>query len=194
MSGVFINYRVDDGSMIARFLYEHLVAVFGKDQVYLVNQSIKPGAFFDEDILSALHKSDVLLAVMGRSWISMEGKDGLPRIQNQDDWVRREIAVALACRIPVIPLLVEGAAMPDPVELPPNIRDLTRCDYLRLNYRGDESGVTTVVARLRPLLRGAVTPPEPQVKRAGSNQNTINGDTRGGNIVQGYDVRGVTFN
>ncbi len=43
---------------------------------------------------------------------------------DETDWVRIEIEAALAKKIPVIPVLIDGAALPAPADLPEGLRNL----------------------------------------------------------------------
>jgi hypothetical protein len=160
VSGVFINYRVGDGATIARALHDGLAEAFGRDEVYFASENIGPGDFFDEHILAAVRACDVLLAVIGPRWLSIAGDNGQAKLDDDEDWVRREIAEALARGIRVVPLLVEKTATPNPAKLPPDIRDLARCNYLRLGYRKGEPDITAVAEQLRPLLRAQAEPTE----------------------------------
>src|SRR5262249_16806036 len=73
-------------------------------------------------IRASIDDSDVLMVVVGPRWMGGE-RLGQPRIQSDTDYVRVEVEAALSRRIPVIPLLVGGADMPQPHELPESIRD-----------------------------------------------------------------------
>jgi hypothetical protein len=103
MSGVFINYRVGDGGLVASFLYRDLGKAFGEDQVFYASRRIAPGSFFDDEILAALRTCGALLAIIGPRWLTAADEHGTRRLDNNADWVRREIAVALTCRVRVIP-------------------------------------------------------------------------------------------
>jgi hypothetical protein len=82
---------------------------------------------FGTDFRTHLHETldscDILLVVIGPRWLGLN-EDGQPRLFEEADWVRIEIATALAKQIPVIPLLVEGARMPKPRELPEDLNGL----------------------------------------------------------------------
>ena len=56
--------------------------------------------------------------MIGRHWLDSAGDGGQSRLFDPDDYVRLEIATALQRDIPVIPVLVEGAAMPPASALP----------------------------------------------------------------------------
>ena len=66
----------------------------------------------------------MLLALIGKNWLHAADKDGRRRLDTPEDFVRLEIAAALRRDIAVIPVLVQGAAMPSKEELPPDLQAL----------------------------------------------------------------------
>lgn len=124
MGKVFINYRALDERFGVAAVYEILVQRFGVDGVFRDCVSLQPGEHFPSAILEAVSRSDVLLAVIGRGWLTLADEFGMRLIDRHDDWVRREIAIAFAGGIPVIPVLLEGASQPTVAELPHDISRL----------------------------------------------------------------------
>ena len=118
---IFINYRRDDASASARNIYDRLSHAFGKRSVFMDVDRLKPGQRFDEELDKALQKCDVFIAVIGPKWLTLledRGRSG------QTDFVRIEIAKALARELLVIPVLVDKARLPTPEELPADVRTL----------------------------------------------------------------------
>jgi|GEM_PF-1092548 len=74
---------------------------------------------FETSILNHLRGCDVVLLVVSEYTFS-------ERIHNTDDWVRREIALALQLRKPIVLIAVEGLFPPDAASLPADIRGVTR--------------------------------------------------------------------
>jgi hypothetical protein len=99
MPGVFINYRTGDGDEAAALIGERLSDRFGAELVFRAGRSIPPGAAFPEEMLQAVRRSPVLLAVVGPNW----SRD--TRLGDADDWVRREILTAFENANQVIPVL-----------------------------------------------------------------------------------------
>jgi len=81
----------------------------------------------------AVGSTDVLLALIGDRWLTIADDQGRRRLDDPDDFVRLEIEAALARKIRVIPILVDGAAMPDVDELPPSLARLARRQALDLS-------------------------------------------------------------
>jgi hypothetical protein len=97
---------------MARRLFEHLSRMFHERQIFMDVDSIPPGANFPEIIDRRLHECDVFLALIRRLWLT-DNNDNR-RLDDPNDLLRYEIATALRRReIPVIPVLVNGATMPE---------------------------------------------------------------------------------
>ena len=71
------------------------------------------GLDFREHLQQILDQCDILIAVIGPKWLALD-TGGKPRIQDETDWVRLEIATALSKNIPIIPLLIDDAQCPSP--------------------------------------------------------------------------------
>ncbi len=83
--------------------------------------NIPYGIDFRDHLQEMLDSCDILLVVVGPRWFG-RNEDGQPRLFDEEDWVRIEVATALEKKIPVIPLLVEGARMPKRAELPEDLQ------------------------------------------------------------------------
>jgi hypothetical protein len=123
---IFISYRRDEGAGYAGRIADRFVERFGEDAVFHDLDSLEPGLDFAEGIERAVNASEVLVAVMGKNWVTTTDEAGRRRLENADDWVRLEIAAALQRNIRVIPLLVQGAPMPRADELPDDLAPLAR--------------------------------------------------------------------
>lgn len=134
MTGIFINYRRDDARSEAGRLFDWLSQYFGKDQVFMdVSGSIEPGLEFDRVIENAVSCCEVLIVVIGKQWLTAVDEHGKRRLEEPNDFVRLEIAAALNRNIRVIPVLVEGAAMPEEDDLPEELRRLCKRQALELS-------------------------------------------------------------
>ena len=112
MAGIFISYRREDSAAVAGRLFDRLSQHFGKDQVFRDIDTIDPGAEFAKVIAERIAACDVLVALIGKDWLDARDTKGERRLDQPRDFVRAEIAEALAQQKLVIPALIEGAAMP----------------------------------------------------------------------------------
>ena len=67
----------------------------------------------------------VMLVVIGDRWLRLINKAGQRRLDDENDFVRIEIETALQRRIPVVPILIDGASMPATDVLPASLGELT---------------------------------------------------------------------
>lgn len=121
---IFISYRRSDSADIAGRIYDRLIGNFEKDTVFKDVDSIPLGIDFKEYLDKQVGECNILLAVIGDSWINASDSAGRKRLDDPTDFVRIEIESALERNIPVIPLLVRGASMTSEDELPPSLRKL----------------------------------------------------------------------
>jgi hypothetical protein len=100
------------------------VGDFGKVSVFKDVDSIPLGLDFKEYLDEKVGECNVFLAIIGDRWLEERDSTGKRRLDDPTDFVRIEIESALGRRIPVIPLLVEGAPMPSEEELPSSLKKL----------------------------------------------------------------------
>src|SRR5215204_5601587 len=148
---VFISYRRAAGAGYAGRIADALVEHFGEDKVFRDIDSLEPGLDFSEAIERALESSEVLVAVIGKNWLTATDAAGQRRLENPDDFVRVEIATALKRNMRVIPVLVQGASMPGTDELPEDLAPLTRRNAFELHdtsWSDDIRRLITVIERV----------------------------------------------
>ena len=148
---IFISYRRDDSSGHAGRLYDDLVERFGDDRVFIDIDTIEPGVDFSESIERALDSCEIVLAVIGKSWLKISDSAGLRRLDHPDDYVRMELEAALARGVRVIPVRVQGAEMPSSTELPEGLASLARRQAVELSdsrWRYDVSVLVSAVERV----------------------------------------------
>lgn len=155
MSAIFISYRREDSEDATRALYESLLPLFGKDRLFMDVEAIALGSDFRQAVEGSLTSCGVLLAVIGPGWLDAKNPSdtsGKRRLDNPDDYVRQEIATALkkGGSLPVIPVLVRGAAMPLADQLPDDLKDLAFRNALALSHLDWDGNVEKLVDAVRP--------------------------------------------
>jgi hypothetical protein len=123
---IFLSYRREDTAGYAGRLYDALGAQFGRERIFMDVDNIPPGVDFGDHIDAAVGRCDALLALIGPRWVTAAHAGGERRIDDPADYLRLEIEAALRRNVLVIPVLVQGAHMPGPAELPERLRALTR--------------------------------------------------------------------
>jgi hypothetical protein len=148
---IFVSYRRADSRHAARGLASALRQRFGQDQVFVDVDSVRPGLDFVTEVQTAVRASAVVIVVIGEGWFGARPGAG-SRLHEQDDTVRLEIEEALHSRLPILPVLLDGAAMPRPEQLPGSIASLHRINALPVGHETWDRDVETLleaVARLR---------------------------------------------
>jgi hypothetical protein len=146
MPGVFINYRRDDRAGWVWAVHGRLESAFGDDIVILDVKDIAMGEDYADFITKQLQLIDVLLAIIGPSWITIADVNGRPRLEDPEDLLRREIAMALSLDIDVIPVLVDNAEMPSSGQLPDNVKRLAALSAFKLRPDRFDTDVEKLVA------------------------------------------------
>ena len=149
---LFISYRRRFDGASARLLKTVLDKAFGEGAAFLDVADIRPGETFPESIREAIESCDVFLALISHGWLGVVGE-----LQDPDDFVRREIAAALARRVTIIPVLLGDTRMPEPKELPGEIRDLAFRNAIRLSDEHWDDDVARLVRHV-PAREGSHRP------------------------------------
>ncbi len=159
---IFINYRRGDDPGFTQALYSRLEQVFPADRLFMDVDNIAPGLDFVQVLNDQVARCDVLIAVIGKNWLSAADETGQRRLDNPEDFVRVEIESALAQKKRVIPVLVNDARMPRSTELPDGLKLFARCNAVRLThdrFRADTQGLIKaleqVLAECDAARRGA---------------------------------------
>jgi len=163
---VFLSYRRDDSAGYARALGDALVMEFGAARVFIDVDDIAAGQAFGDVILQQLGSAKLLLVLIGRRWLG-EREGGTPRLFDADDFVRREVATCLARGAVVLPVLLDGAAMPKAQQLPPELQALVGRQALTL----DNARYADDLQRLMDAVRAVIgvpmaATPAPQRRKA----------------------------
>ncbi|MEM9267052.1 MAG: toll/interleukin-1 receptor domain-containing protein [Cyanobacteria bacterium P01_F01_bin.13] len=124
---IFISYRRSDSITESGRVYDKLIAAFGPERVFKDVYDIPPGADFVTYLEDSVAQCDVLIPLIGQTWLTVTHPDGSRRLDDPNDFVRIEIASALANkRTLVLPLLLNGTMMPSTQDLPESLQSLTR--------------------------------------------------------------------
>ena len=108
---VFISYRRDGGDMTAMYFYQAL-----KERGYNV--------FYDLEVLRSGRFNEALLSSIEscKDFVLILSPGALDRCDDENDWVRKEIAEALRTKKNIIPVMLKGFVFPD--NLPEEIDDV----------------------------------------------------------------------
>jgi hypothetical protein len=149
---IFINYRRADSIAVAGRLRDRLAEIFGRDKIFMDVEDIPIGCDFVDDLEKQVAACDAMLSIVGPNWLSAKDAAGQPRLGNPGDYVTIEVKTALARKIPVIPVLVDGTAMPTAEQLPDSLKLFARRNAFLLrntNFGGDAGAL---VKKMREAL------------------------------------------
>ena len=157
---IMITYRPGRSSPTVDRLRAALQGAYGARNI----DDIGPVRLTRSELGDRLRDKDALFVVIGPSWLDLDG-DGVRRIDRPQDKVRQQIEAAFAAGVPVVPLLVDGAAVPRAEHLPPSLRPLPAMHgYAIADGAAQDASVRDaversrdVVAPRRPLSRRSVT-------------------------------------
>jgi formylglycine-generating enzyme required for sulfatase activity len=133
-------------------LHAHLSRDLSDDLIFMdVEDGIPPGADFVRMLGQRVAQCDVVLAVIGKSWLT-------PRINDPADFVRVEIESAMRLGKFVIPVLVNKTEMPRAAHLPETMAPFVRRQAVRITtdrLRSDVKGLIQQIQRTLFEIDGA---------------------------------------
>jgi len=148
--GVFLSYRRADTAGHAGRICDELERRFDYPIVFRDVASIAAGSDFVAVLERAIARARVTLVLIGDTWLNAAAADGSRRLDDPEDHVRREIGLALERPgMTVLPVLLEGTAMPAEEELPAVLRGLARLQAIELSERRWDHDVERLVKALK---------------------------------------------
>ena len=138
---IFVSYRRQDTGASAVGIGQYLENEFGHKNVY-INVDMQAGVKYPAVIEKRLAECRVLLVLIGPDWV---------KLQKPNDWVQREIAYALKRNITVIPVLVNGAQLPDQQLLPDDVQGLLDHQAASVSIAGFRHEMAGLVKDIRSI-------------------------------------------
>ena len=132
----FISYRRGQSELASNTLRDGLARKWGDKRVFMDTEAIDYGDEWPARLQEAVAACRAMLVVIGPQWLDARAPDGSRRLDDQRDWVRREITAAFARGdVVVVPVLHDGARAPSEADLPDPIKALGRCQAVVLTGR-----------------------------------------------------------
>jgi hypothetical protein len=146
---IFISYRRDDSRYQARMIYDAFARGLPRENIFMDVDTIAPGVDFVRVLEGWVSQCEALLVLMGPHWSnSTDPKTRKRRLDNSKDYVRIEIRGALSRDIPVVPILLDGAELPDETELPDDIKPLLNRHAEYVDFRTFDTDVQRLIKKL----------------------------------------------
>ena len=149
---IFVNYRRSSTAKDAQLLERALQRAFGAKRVFLDRTGIDGGDHWMHTLEQQVHASAAMVVLIGEGWADVRNEKNGRRLEDPNDFVRFEIARALAQGIPALPVLIDGAAMPTMTQLPEILAPLTFVHAMRLRTEYFDDDAEKIVQRLRYLI------------------------------------------
>ncbi|MCL4253856.1 MAG: formylglycine-generating enzyme family protein [Anaerolineae bacterium] len=131
---LFVNYRRADDKVFVELLRTHFMFRYGQDNVFMDFDTIPPFADFAEFIKDRVRASDVLVMMIGKNWLKLL-KD--KEAKGEPDYVRMELEEALKHNIPIAPILIQGAQLPDKNDVPASLQPIWSLNIPAINEGRD---------------------------------------------------------
>jgi TIR domain len=152
MPKIAISYRRTDSDVTGR-IFDRLVQRYGRNSIFRDIDDIPFGIDFRKVVNDALQGTDALIAIVGPNWRGAR-TFGAARINEANDPVRIEVEAAIQRDIPLIPVLIGGAVMPKPTELPNTLRDFAFRNAANVDSgRNFETDVERLMSSMDRLFR-----------------------------------------
>jgi hypothetical protein len=119
---------------------------------------------------------DVVVALIGRNWLTAADVDGNRRLEDPADFVRLELESAIDRDVPLVPTLVHSAQIPQANDLPEPLRPLV----LRQGIELHDSTWRTDVARLIRVFERLAAPPDQAATKTTVDSTASNGEASAG--------------
>ena len=132
---IFIGYRSHSGTSSLPRLRSGLQSSPTVGGVFIAPDDIPPGARFDRKLRDEVLGATVFLAIVTVDWEGRFRPLGIPRLWAAGDWVRRELELARASQMTIIPVVVDGARLPPRWCLPATLKFLTDLQAIPVDSR-----------------------------------------------------------
>jgi hypothetical protein len=148
---LFVSYRRADGTEAALLLERDLRDHLSSLDVF-VDRQIRGGRAWAEEIFERIAGADAVLALIGQHWASEEG---LHRLADTEDMVRRELEKAIELDKPIIPVPIHGAHIPSARDLPASLRPAVARQHVTIHDDQRDLSITRLAEAVGEVLRRA---------------------------------------
>jgi formylglycine-generating enzyme required for sulfatase activity len=170
---IFISYRREDSKHAVGRLHAALKRHVRdpKRDIFIDIDNIPKGVDFVEHLDQQVAQCDVMLAVIGPSWLNAkDANTNRRRLDDPADFVRIEVASALKRGIPVVPVVLDDTEIPSAQSLPDDLQALARRNGERLEHESFDADVERLIrglpaTTLKPKSRPPTIPKAPSQPR-----------------------------
>jgi uncharacterized membrane protein YeaQ/YmgE (transglycosylase-associated protein family) len=152
---IFISYRRTDTEGFAGRLYDRLEPAYSAKRLFIDVDSVDKGDDFVARMKEKIAEADVVLALIGSTWLDARDETGQRRLDDPGDPVRIELEGALAGDKIIIPVIVGRTEMPRERQLPDTLRPLARRNAERLSHESFAADVKRLSVSIERAVEGA---------------------------------------
>jgi len=164
MARLFISYRRGDTGAYADRLVARLSA-FQFQAIFQDREDIDLADNYADQIRSGLAKCDAVLVLIGPDWTKAQDRAGNKRLDMPNDWVRREVTLALSLGVPIVPVLFDSARTPSAADIPSDLAPLATAQGYDINGNYFDRDTDDLARRLEQSIvsraRATSDPPAP---------------------------------
>jgi hypothetical protein len=118
MPRIYLSYRRAESAAAA----QRLLATF--ERLGIICTESSRSERFNTNTEREIKGCDFVLVLMGTKWATLENRFGFSLLYDPNDVVRREVETALTAKRTIIPILVDGAAIPESGNIPVSLAPL----------------------------------------------------------------------
>lgn len=148
---VFLSYRRSDSAGLVGRIRDRLEAAFGPGAAFMDVEDIQGAEEFAPKLFRRIQGAAATLVLIGPGWLNA-AHEGRRRLDDPNDYARREIETALASQSAILPVLLDGAPLPASADLPASLSGLLKYNALEVRSGasfGDD--VARLIASLRRI-------------------------------------------
>jgi formylglycine-generating enzyme required for sulfatase activity len=149
---IFINYRRVESLNQAQHLKTLFDKAFDEKRVFLDVRGIDGGENWLQTLERQVAACDAMVVLIGKEWTNLKDEHGNRRLDDPHDKVRFEISQALLRNLPIVPVSIDGAAIPKAAQLPDNLMQLALIQAMPLRGESFTQDAAAIIERLRVLL------------------------------------------
>ena len=151
-NSIFISYRRADSQHATFAIADRLRWAFGADEIFFDRGSIRAGHEWPDSLRRGLEAAKVLVVVIGKTWLATTGEWSRRRIDDPNDWVRREICTGLTAYknggTRIIPVLLGGAQRIRRVALDAPLQALAKFEPVGLDDDNWENALEELIVAI----------------------------------------------
>lgn len=151
---IFISYRIADSLTQAGRLFQSLEKELGENVVFYDKNSLKPGMKWPNELADKVRAAKIVLLLYknAKEWLGVDDY-GTRRIDDPEDWLRKEAETALAdSQTLVVPVLLNDAKLPPEHALPPSLQAILACQHKQIRETNWDDDLLPLVKVLREHL------------------------------------------